>query len=119
MTWAEIVQRFLGGTGSKTDAKNRLLLVLQDDRLGLTPEKKEALLPFVTVLDGPQHELSYHLVGAAEVDNPNRLKIQDDQGSSPLLRHHALDSRPDNSSGVPGDQVALVESRDRDRRPAV
>ncbi len=43
MTWAEIVQRFLGGSGSKTDAKNRLLLVLQDDRLGLTSEKKEAL----------------------------------------------------------------------------
>ena len=43
MTWTEIVQRFLGGTGSKTDAKNRLLLVLQEDRLGLTPEKKEAL----------------------------------------------------------------------------
>lgn len=43
MTWAEIVQRFLGGTGSKTDAKNRLLLVLQEDRLGLTPEKREAL----------------------------------------------------------------------------
>ena len=42
-TWAEIVQRFLGGSGSKIDAKNRLLLVLQDDRLGLTPEKKEAL----------------------------------------------------------------------------
>ncbi len=43
MTWEQIIQRFLGGTGSKTDAKNRLLLVLQEDRLGLTPKKREAL----------------------------------------------------------------------------
>ena len=43
MTLMERVQQFFGGSGSKADAKNRLLLVLQDDRLGLTAEKKEAL----------------------------------------------------------------------------
>ncbi len=45
MTLTERIQLFFGkgGSGSKDAAKNRLLLVLQDDRLGLTGEKKEAL----------------------------------------------------------------------------
>ena len=45
MTLTERIQLFFGkgGSGSKDTAKNRLLLVLQDDRLGLTGEKKEAL----------------------------------------------------------------------------
>ena len=43
MAWGEIVQRFFGNSGSKVAAKNRLLLVIQDDRLGLTAEKKEML----------------------------------------------------------------------------
>lgn len=45
MTLTERIQLFFGkgGRGSKDAAKSRLLLVLQDDRLGLTDEKKEAL----------------------------------------------------------------------------
>lgn len=47
MTLTERIQLFFGkggsGSGSKDAAKSRLLLVLQDDRLGLTGEKKEAL----------------------------------------------------------------------------
>ncbi len=43
MTLMESVQQFFVGNGSKEDAKSRLLLVLQDDRMGLTAEKKEAL----------------------------------------------------------------------------
>lgn len=45
MTLTERIQLFFGkgGSGSKNAAKNRLLLVLQEDRLGLTGEKKEAL----------------------------------------------------------------------------
>lgn len=43
MTLTERIQHFFGKGGSKDDAKSRLLLVLQDDRLGLTAEKKEAL----------------------------------------------------------------------------
>ena len=43
MTWMERVQQFFGGSGSKTDAKERLLCILADDRLGLTGEQKEEL----------------------------------------------------------------------------
>ncbi len=43
MTLMERIQQFFSGSGSKIDAKSRLLLVIQDDRLGLTAEKKEAL----------------------------------------------------------------------------
>ncbi len=43
MTLTESIQLFFGKGGSKDAAKSRLLLVLQDDRLGLTGEKKEAL----------------------------------------------------------------------------
>ena len=45
MTLTERIQLFFGkgGGGSKDAARSRLLLVLQDDRLGLTGEQKEAL----------------------------------------------------------------------------
>ena len=46
MTLTELIQRIqhsFGKGGSKDKAKSRLLLVLQDDRLGLTAEEKEAL----------------------------------------------------------------------------
>ena len=45
MTLTERLQLFFGKaeSGSKDAAKSRLLMVLQDDRLGLTGEKKEAL----------------------------------------------------------------------------
>ena len=43
MTLTERIQHFFGKGGSKDAAKSRLLLVVQDDRLGLTAEKKEAL----------------------------------------------------------------------------
>ena len=43
MTLTERIQLLFGKAGSKDAAKSRLFLVLQDDRLGLTGEKKEAL----------------------------------------------------------------------------
>jgi septum formation topological specificity factor MinE len=43
MTLMERVQQFLHGSGSKTDAKVRLLGIIGDDRLGLTAEEKEEL----------------------------------------------------------------------------
>ena len=43
MAFSELVQRLLGSSGSKAQAKHRLLTVLVSDRLGLSSEQIEAL----------------------------------------------------------------------------
>ena len=43
MAFSDLVQRLLGSSGSKEQAKHRLLTVLVSDRLGLSSEQIEAL----------------------------------------------------------------------------
>ena len=43
MMWENLVQRFLGGRGSKDEAKDRLKIALMFDRLGMSAEQMEAL----------------------------------------------------------------------------
>jgi len=41
--WENLVQRFLGGRGSKDEAKDRLKIALMFDRLGMSAERMDAL----------------------------------------------------------------------------
>jgi cell division topological specificity factor len=41
--WENLVQRFIGGRGSKDEAKDRLKIALMFDRLGISAERMEAL----------------------------------------------------------------------------
>ena len=43
MALNRFIQRLLGSSGSKEQAKHRLLTVLVSDRLGLSPEQMQAL----------------------------------------------------------------------------
>ena len=43
MALSRLIQRLLGNSGSKAQAKHRLLTVLVSDRLGLSPEQMQAL----------------------------------------------------------------------------
>jgi cell division topological specificity factor len=64
MMWENLIQRFLGGRGSKDEAKDRLKIALMFDRLGMSAERMEALRKDILVTIGRHVEI-----------DPERVKI--------------------------------------------
>ncbi len=102
MMWESLVQRFLGGRGSKDEAKNRLRIALMFDRLGMSAERMEALRQDILMT------ISRHI----EIDS-ERVKIDfhDDRTRTALFINapiRRIRSKADPSPSLSGGQEGEV-----------
>ena len=90
MALTTFVQRLLGNSGSKTQAKDRLLTVLVSDRLGLTTEQMEALRKDILAT------ISRHL----PVDSENiRIEFEHQHNPAEVVINAPMRRNPQSSRG--------------------